>query len=207
MKRLGVETKKIAGRRITDDETLEAAKMVFAGLSTDILSLLRRHKTPAVGLSGVDGDLVLARKRPKRMVRDPETGCDVEVDFQNVGDIVSINPRVLEVLLANHFVPVVACLGADDEETCSISMPTRWRARSPGAWPPRSSSPFPTSTRPARCERSGKPDLVPDGVGARAAAERGTIKGGMLPKVETSIEAVWAAWAARTSSTAFTRTR
>ena len=69
--------KKIAGRRITDDETLEIAKMVFSGISTDILGWLRRHQTPAVGISGIDGDLILARRRPKRVMRDPDTGADV----------------------------------------------------------------------------------------------------------------------------------
>lgn len=115
-RRLGVESPKVAGRRITDDHTLELAKMVFAGgISTDILSALRRHGTPGVGLSGVDGDLIIARRRPPRRLRDPETGEERDVDFQNVGDIESIDSRVLRVLLDQRFVPVVASLGADRE--------------------------------------------------------------------------------------------
>ncbi len=114
--RLGIATRKINGRRITDDHMLEVAKMVFAGaISTDILSHLRRHGCPAVGLSGVDGDLILASRRPKKMIRDEATGEETEVDFQNVGDIRSVNPKILSTLVENRFVPVIASLGADED--------------------------------------------------------------------------------------------
>ena len=112
--KLGIVSEKIEGRRVTDDRMLEVTKMIFAGkISTDILSALRRHDTPAVGLSGVDGDLVEAVRRPPKKIVDAETGEVREVDFQNVGDIRSVNPHILQVLLENRFVPVVASLGAD----------------------------------------------------------------------------------------------
>ena len=114
-KRLGIESVKIEGRRVTNDDMLEVAKMVFAGsISTNILSALRRHGTPAVGLSGVDGGLVHAVRRPPRTVVDPDSGESQEVDYQNVGDIRAVNPQVLRVLLENRFVPVVSSLGADE---------------------------------------------------------------------------------------------
>lgn len=114
--RLGIPSEKVNGRRITDDRMLELAKMVFAGvISTDILSSLRRHGTPGVGMSGVDGNLIRAVRRPKKMVIDQATGQEREVDYQNVGDIQAINPRVIQVLLDNRFVPVIASLGADDD--------------------------------------------------------------------------------------------
>ncbi|MEM7262283.1 MAG: acetylglutamate kinase [Planctomycetota bacterium] len=112
--KLGIESEKINGRRITDDSTLELAKMVFAGgISTDILSGLRSHGTPGVGLSGVDGDLVVAKRRPPKRIVDKQTGEERDVDFQNVGDIETVDPQVLRVLLENRFVPVVASRGAD----------------------------------------------------------------------------------------------
>ena len=114
--KLGLESEKVNGRRVTDDNVIELAKMVFAGgISTDILAGLRRHGTPAVGLSGVDGDLVVAKRRPPKRVFDREAGKERDVDFKNVGDIVSVDPRVLQVLLENRFVPVVASLGADEQ--------------------------------------------------------------------------------------------
>ncbi len=114
--RLGFEAKKVNGRRITDDNTLEVAKMVFAGaISTDLLAKLRRHGCPGVGLSGVAGDLIKARRRPKKKIIDHETGSEQEVDFQNVGDIQSVDTKVISILMENQFVPVISSLGADED--------------------------------------------------------------------------------------------
>jgi acetylglutamate kinase len=115
-KKLGIESQMINGRRVTDDATLELAKMIFSGqISTDILAALRRHGTPAVGMSGVDGNLIQAVRRPKKIEIDQTTGQEKEIDYQNVGDIKSIDIQVLRVLLDNRFVPVIASLAADDE--------------------------------------------------------------------------------------------
>ncbi len=111
--KIGIESVKVNGRRITDDRMIEVANMVFSGASTDILGALRSHGTPAVGLSGVDGDLVQATRRPPVKLVDRETGEEKEVDCQNVGDIDVVDSKVLNVLLDNRFVPVVAPLGAD----------------------------------------------------------------------------------------------
>jgi acetylglutamate kinase len=112
--KLGIASVKVEGRRITDDRMIEVAKMVFTGsISTDILSALRRHGTPGVGLSGVDGNLIDAARRPPKKMFDPDSGEEREIDFQNVGDIQTVHPEVLRVLLTERFVPVVASLGAD----------------------------------------------------------------------------------------------
>jgi len=104
-KRLGIEPKIVDGRRVTDAQTLEVAKMVYAGtLNVDILATFRAHETPAVGVSGVDAGLVIAKKRA--------VGA---VDYGFVGDIESVDPRVLNTLLDAGMTPVVACLGADAE--------------------------------------------------------------------------------------------
>lgn len=112
--RMGVEQTIINGRRVTDDATLEMAKMVFAGkINTDILSALRNRGIEAVGLSGVDGNIVHAERRPPREVLNRETGERAEVDFGHVGDVVQINARLLTVLLDQGYLPVVSSLGAD----------------------------------------------------------------------------------------------
>jgi acetylglutamate kinase len=114
--RMGVEQTIINGRRVTDDETLEMAKMIFAGkINTDILAALRKLGVKAVGLSGVDGNIVHAVKRPVKEVLNQETGERESVDFGHVGDIVEINDRLLRVLLDHDYLPVVSSLGADDE--------------------------------------------------------------------------------------------
>lgn len=115
---MGIEQTIINGRRVTDDATLEMAKMVFAGkINTDILSALRNRGIEAVGLSGVDGNIVHAERRPPKDVLNRETGETSQVDFGHVGDVVKINSRLLTVLLDQGYLPVISSLGADAEGT------------------------------------------------------------------------------------------
>jgi acetylglutamate kinase len=113
--KLGVAQTVIDGRRVTDDETLDLAKMIFAGkINTEILAALRRRGTDAVGLSGIDGNIVRAEKRPPKEITDKLTGEKKTVDFGNVGDVLEINSGLLKLLLENDYLPVVSSLGADD---------------------------------------------------------------------------------------------
>src|SRR5205809_5060912 len=114
--KMGVEQTIIEGRRVTDDETLEMAKMIFAGkINIDILAALRHRGIHAVGLSGIDGNIVHAERRPPREVVDRATGESTEVDFGHVGDIIEIDSRLLTVLLDQGYLPVISSLGADAE--------------------------------------------------------------------------------------------
>jgi acetylglutamate kinase len=116
--RMGVEQTIIEGRRVTDDATLEMAKMIFAGkINTDILAALRNRGIEAVGLSGVDGNIVHAERRPPKEILNRETGERSQVDFGHVGDVVKINARLLTVLLGQGYLPVISSLGADAEGT------------------------------------------------------------------------------------------
>ena len=115
---MGVEQTIINGRRVTDDATLEMAKMIFAGkINTDILAALRQRGIQAVGLSGVDGNIVHAERRPPKEILNRETGERGVVDFGHVGDIVEINSRLLHVLLDQGYLPVISSLGSDSEGT------------------------------------------------------------------------------------------
>jgi acetylglutamate kinase len=101
--RLGIETTFVDGLRVTDAETLDVATMVLAGkLNTDVVSSLVTHDVPAVGLSGVDGGLLLAQRQEA-----PDLGF--------VGEVVHVRPDVLRTLIAERFVPVVASIALDDE--------------------------------------------------------------------------------------------
>jgi acetylglutamate kinase len=114
--KMGVEQTIIEGRRVTDDDTLEMAKMIFAGkINTDILAALRHRGIHAVGLSGVDGNIVHAERRPPKEVVDRKTGESTEVDFGHVGDIIEIDSSLLTVLLDHGYLPVISSLGADAE--------------------------------------------------------------------------------------------
>jgi acetylglutamate kinase len=114
--RLGITQRIVNGRRVTDAETLEVAKMVFAGqINTDILSALRRAGAETVGLSGLDGNIIQARRREIQNVVNQETGLVETIDFGHVGDIVEINVRLIRLLLDHGYVPVIASLGADEQ--------------------------------------------------------------------------------------------
>ena len=115
---MGIKQTIINGRRVTDDATLEMAKMIFAGkINTDILAALRNRGIEAVGLSGVDGNIVHAERRPPKEVLNRETGAREHIDFGHVGDILRINARLLMLLLEQSYLPVISSLGADAEGT------------------------------------------------------------------------------------------
>ncbi|MBK6721870.1 MAG: acetylglutamate kinase [Acidobacteria bacterium] len=114
--KLGVVQTVIGGRRVTDDETLDLAKMIFRGkINTEILSQFRRRGVQAVGLSGIDGGVVTAIKRPPRDVVNKETGETEVIDFGHVGDVVSIDSSLIDTLLDSGYLPIISSLGADDE--------------------------------------------------------------------------------------------
>lgn len=114
-RRLGHEPEMVAGRRVTTAEQLEIAKMVYGGsLNLDVLSALRRHHVRGVGLSGVDGGLLTARRRPPVAVR-LDSGETRTVDYGHVGDIEKVDASLIETLLDQHYVPVVASLAADPD--------------------------------------------------------------------------------------------
>lgn len=100
--RLGIETRFVDGLRVTDAETLDVATMVLAGkLNTEVVASLVVGGVSAVGMSGVDGRLLLARKQ-----EGPDLGF--------VGEVVHVDVGVLEALLERRFVPVVASIAIDE---------------------------------------------------------------------------------------------
>ncbi len=114
-KQLGIEPQMVQGRRITDEKTLDVVMMVFAGtINTEIIAALREYGAEPVGISGVDGGIINAVKRPPQKIKNDKTGVEEVIDFGHVGDIESIDPKLLETLLAADFVPVMASLGGDD---------------------------------------------------------------------------------------------
>ncbi len=111
--RLGLPVERVAGRRVTSGEVLEAAKMVFRGqLSLDLVSALIAQGERAVGLSGVDGGLVQAVRRPEALVT-ADDGSRVAVDYGEVGDITGIDPTLLLAVLESKGLPVISPLAAD----------------------------------------------------------------------------------------------
>jgi acetylglutamate kinase len=114
--RLGITPKIVEGRRVTDEEALEVTKMVFAGkINHEILTLLRKHGSKAVGLSGIDGDVIVARRRKPVEVVDRATGKKNNIDFGHVGDIRKVNVDLLVTLLTESYIPVISSIADDGE--------------------------------------------------------------------------------------------
>ncbi len=190
-RRLGIEPEIVAGRRVTSPEVLEVAKMVYSGtINVDILAALRAHGVPAVGLSGIDAGLVTTRRRPPVAVRDDD-GNERLVDFGEVGDVVAVDPSLIELLLPRGYVPVVASLAADgDGKPLNINADTLAEALA----------------RALAAKKliylTGAPGLLrdpddPSSLVAFAGPEdlesmlaAGTVRGGMRPKVEACLRAV-----------------
>jgi acetylglutamate kinase len=114
MKALGKEPKFVAGLRITDRETMEIAQMVLVGKINDgIVSLISRCGARGVGLSGNDGNLLIARKMDVQQVRNGEEMQEVDLGY--VGEIEQVDPAVLHSLLEKDYIPVVAPIAIDWE--------------------------------------------------------------------------------------------
>ena len=111
---LGVRTRMVEGRRVTDRQSIDVTAMVLNGtINTSILGICRELNIEAVGVSGVDAGLVRAHKRPPVKV---ESSGEM-VDYGFVGDIDQVDPTVLRKLLDNGLMPVVSPLSADDSGT------------------------------------------------------------------------------------------
>jgi acetylglutamate kinase len=112
-KRLGQTPKIVGGRRITDEETLEVIKMTVAGkVNVDLCAALIAGGAKPVGLHGASACTVLATRRPPKMVSG---GGPEPVDFGYVGDVIGVNDALIALLVGDGFVPVIACLGADEK--------------------------------------------------------------------------------------------
>jgi acetylglutamate kinase len=107
---LGLETRMVNGRRVTDEKSIDVTAMVLNGLiNTRILAICRELDIEAIGLSGVDAGLIRAHKRPPVRVADSSE----TVDYGFVGNIDSVNAGVIDKLLENGLMPVVSPLSAD----------------------------------------------------------------------------------------------
>ncbi|MDN3667814.1 acetylglutamate kinase [Echinicola jeungdonensis] len=100
---LGIKPQMVDGRRITDKETLEVVTMVYAGLiNKNIVAKLQAREQDAMGLTGADGNLIRSEKRPVK-----------DIDYGFVGDVKEVNTNLIELLLAENIVPVVAAITHD----------------------------------------------------------------------------------------------
>ncbi len=183
MKRLGKKPERVAGMRVTDEETMEIVEMVLVGrINQELVGLINHHGGRAVGLSGKDATLIRARKMTGR------TAGGEEVDIGLVGEVEEINPEPIRLLEEHGFIPVIAPVGVGPGgETYNINADL-------------------VAGEIAAALRAEKLIHLTDVEGikgpggelistlTRAEAERlvaaGVIAGGMLPKVESALRAL-----------------
>lgn len=115
LKRLGKVSEFVQGMRVTDAETMDVVEMVLGGLvNKEIVNFINRHGGSAVGLTGKDGDLIRARKM--FLKRDaPELQATEIIDIGHVGEVESIDPAIVHMLVKGNFIPVIAPIGVGED--------------------------------------------------------------------------------------------
>ena len=182
LEKMGVKSEFVDGMRVTDDETIDMIEMVLGGsINKEIVNLITSHGGRAVGLSGKDGGLI----RAKKMIGE---GKNKNFDFKNTGMVSSIDPSVVNLLDATPFIPVIAPIGiGEDFKTYNINADI-------------------VAGKIAKILQAGKYVVLTNTTGifddngnliksmnaeqVRQLVNKGIISSGMLPKVESALEAV-----------------
>jgi acetylglutamate kinase len=173
--RLGLESRFVGGLRVTDDETMEVVEMVLGGtVNREIVELIQLAGASAVGLTGSDGALLRVRQKSAELGR--------------VGDVSSVDPRVLTAMAEADFVPVVAPLGADDKGlTYNINAD---EAAGAIAGALGAEKLILLTDVDGVMDRQGNRFSQLTIEETRKHIEEGTIKGGMIPKVHCCMDAL-----------------
>lgn len=188
LKRLSIATEFVDGLRVTDAAAIEVVEMVLTGaINKQIVSGINAAGGRAVGVSGKDGNLVVARKLERYRI-DPATGVREAVDLGFVGEPETVNPEVLKTIMRSDLIPVVAPIGVGRKgETYNINADTVAGAVAGAMAAARL---ILLTDVEGVLDRDGKLISRLSAVEARALIADGTISGGMIPKIETAIEAV-----------------
>jgi acetylglutamate kinase len=178
LKRLSIESRFIDGLRVTDEAAIDVVEMVLTGsINKHIVSGINAAGGRAVGISGKDGNLILARKL---------SGKSVDLGF--VGEPDTVNPEVLRSIMASDLIPVIAPIGIGPKgETFNINADTVSGAVA-GAMQAERLILLTDVEGVLDQDRKLIPTLTVDE--AEALIKNGTIRGGMIPKIETAIDAV-----------------
>lgn len=188
MDKLGKEPQFIKGLRVTDEETMEIIEMVLVGkISTEIVSELIRHDGDAISLSGKDSSLIFAHRKGASKI----DGTEEEIDLGLVGEVDSINTDLLDMFLENDYIPVISPVGISESgaslnlnaDTAAGEVASSINAEKliiltdvPGVL----RDPDDPSSLIKKIKISEVPQLI----------EEGVISGGMIPKIETCVNAI-----------------
>ncbi|MCP5463852.1 MAG: acetylglutamate kinase [Deltaproteobacteria bacterium] len=186
---LGVQSQFVNGLRVTDKETMKIVEMVLVGrVNSEIVNLFNKMGGAAVGLSGVDGNLLQAVKMPKQKIKNQD-GSTQECDLGFVGEIKNVNPKLVNKLVyEENFIPVISPIGISEEgDSLNINADT-------------------AAAEIAKALHAEKLILITDVDGVKGKdgkvmsvlrkkqvkdmIEEGVISGGMIPKISSGLEAL-----------------
>ena len=185
---MGKQSEFVQGMRVTDRETMDVVEMVLGGkVNKEIVGNINHHGGKAVGLTGKDGNFITARKLEMKAI-NPDTLTPEIIDIGMVGEVESVNPKIIEALEASNFIPVIAPIGVGLEgETYNINADL-------------------VAGRVAGALKAEKLILLTDVEGVKDQQDKlistidigrvpdlinnGTITGGMIPKVNCCVDAV-----------------
>ena len=187
LKELGRQSDRIDGMRVTDKSTMDIVEMVLGGsVNKSIVSLINKHGGRAIGLTGKDANLILAKKL--MMEKIGADGVAVPVDLGFVGDVVSVNKDVINMLIASDFIPVIAPLGVDSEGN-TYNINADLVAGKVAEFLQAEKLMLLTNIKGV-LGRDGEvvTGLTPKTVDS--LIEDGTISGGMIPKIQCALDAV-----------------
>ena len=187
LKELGRQSDRIDGMRVTDKSTMDIVEMVLGGsVNKSIVSLINKHGGRAIGLTGKDANLILAKKL--MMEKIGADGIAVPIDLGFVGDVVSVNKDVINMLIASDFIPVIAPLGVDSEGN-TYNINADLVAGKVAEFLQAEKLMLLTNIKGV-LGRDGEvvTGLTPKKVDS--LIEDGTISGGMIPKIQCALDAV-----------------
>ncbi len=188
LERIGKESEFVQGMRVTDTETMDIVEMVLGGqVNKEIVNLIHRYGGNAVGLTGKDGNLICATKM--QMKRNaPELNASEIIDLGHVGEVSKINTKVLDMLVQDDFIPVIAPVGVgEDGHSYNINadLVAGKIAEALGA-----EKLILLTNTAGLLDKEG---VLLTGLNAQSVeklVKDGTIYGGMLPKIQCALDAV-----------------
>ena len=185
LKQLGRKGEFVQGMRVTDAQTMDVVEMVLGGqVNKEIVNLINQHGGRAVGLTGMDGGLI----RAKKMLVRSEGDTEELIDIGQVGEVESIDPEIVHRLHTHDFIPVIAPLGVGKKgETFNINADL---VAGKVAEILKAEKLIVLTNTPGVLDRNGN---LLTGLSAKKIDELfadGTISGGMLPKISSALDAV-----------------
>jgi acetylglutamate kinase len=193
LSKLSIKTSFVGGHRVTDQQTMDVVEMVLAGkVNKEIVTSINQQGGQAVGLSGKDGHLITAKKlkiAAKPAIKGVQPADPPEIlDIGLVGEVVAINSRIIESLIENQFIPVIAPVGVGkDNETYNINADLVAGHVSSAL---KAKKLMLLTDVEGVLDRNGKLISSIKASQAERMIADGTITEGMIPKLQCSLEAI-----------------